>query len=218
MLNIPRNLRPLGYIITALVSALSLPYFLYFEYQYDPYFWPVILSPLYLLSAIYAISGCMLWWRSIHSRNANRPASSFQQRLSEFFTVFLLATVITVMVAIYTLPNFIERRARDTTTLPIISATLRQELNRIFNMKNKQPNTKLFYSDQLGVGFTYTPHEGGRDIVITQEKSYIFIHEINKEKESGKVIEFFTKDPAMNLEEAIISQLLANRYEQKIAS
>lgn len=99
------------------------------------------------------------------------------------------------------------------------------ELNKIFEMDKKKPGTKLFYSEKLGVGFTYAPHKEdpkSRILSIKEKDSKIAIIDQNSENLGDKIfenadadIEVFTKDPKDTLGQAISKEFLTGVDSKK---
>jgi hypothetical protein len=82
------------------------------------------------------------------------------------------------------------------------------ELNKIFEMDKKKPGTKLFYSDNLGVGFTYIDNENPKEMVSIKEvDNYIYFDYPNRSDKYPK-LEIFTKDPTETLDQAIAKEFL----------
>ena len=116
-----------------------------------------------------------------------------------------------------------------------------EELNQIFEMDKKSPDTKLFYSERLGVGFTYSLLEGfspdtyevpvserGNGVVIgyPEKKGTPASGRIGQEI-SYKNLQVFNKDPKDTLEQAITKEFLqgvdskkcfAQKYENEYLS
>lgn len=100
-----------------------------------------------------------------------------------------------------------------------------EELNKIFEMDKKKPGTKLFYSDKLGVGFTYAPLKEdpkSRILSIKEKDSKIAIIDQNSENLGDKIfenadadIEVFTKDPKDTLGQAISKEFLTGVDSKK---
>lgn len=92
-------------------------------------------------------------------------------------------------------------------------------------MDKKKPGTKLFYSDKLGVGFTYAPLKGdpkSRILSIKEKDSKIAIIDQNSENLGDKIfenadadIEVFTKDPKDTLGQAISKEFLTGVDSKK---
>lgn len=89
------------------------------------------------------------------------------------------------------------------------------ELNTIFEMDKKKAGTKLFYSDKLGVGFTYSlPEDLPSNIyeISAVEKGNgvaLGYYEKGSTKSEWINLEVFTKDPKDTLEQAITKELLS---------
>jgi hypothetical protein len=91
-----------------------------------------------------------------------------------------------------------------------------EELNKIFEMDKKSKDTKLFYSEKLGVGFTYAPLKEdpkSRILSIKEIDSKIVIIDQDSGQLGDKVFEYpnievFSKDSNDNLEKAITKELL----------
>lgn len=79
-------------------------------------------------------------------------------------------------------------------------------LNEIFNLDQKKPGTKIYYSENLGVGFTYLPL--APDKIIVAEKS----DQINLD---GQFVQVFSKDPNLSLSKTISEKFLQG-YDSKI--
>jgi len=78
-----------------------------------------------------------------------------------------------------------------------------QDLNRIFELDRKRAGTKLYYSDLLGVGFTYFPP------IANVEYNPKINESVNKIEFDHQLVEVFTADPRLSLGEAINDQILA---------
>lgn len=120
---------------------------------------------------------------------------------------------------------------QETTTEKVYS---QEELNQIFEMDKKKPGTKLFYSDKLGVGFTYSLLEGFSsdkyEVPVAEEGNGVVIGYPEKKgtPASGrKSLQVFNKDPKDTLEQAITKELLqgvdskkcfAQKYENEYLS
>lgn len=89
--------------------------------------------------------------------------------------------------------------------MPALTTSTEPNLNQIFGLSQKEAGTKIYYSEKLGIGFTYLP-------VANQE---LKITEIgNKISLGDQSIEVFAKDPSLTLDEAIKSQFLQG-YDSK---
>lgn len=99
-----------------------------------------------------------------------------------------------------------------------------EELNQIFEMDKKSPDTKLFYSERLGVGFTYAPYnptfeegmssEGLNLNTIKEIGNKIYLTDgtgaANSDPSSwgGHSLEIFNKDQKDSLDQAITKEFL----------
>ncbi len=79
------------------------------------------------------------------------------------------------------------------------SSLNQSDLNRILELSKKEYGTKIYYSDELGVGFTYLSYTTS-PINVTESGSKIDV--------IGQTIEVFTKDPKISLEQAIKDKFL----------
>jgi hypothetical protein len=109
---------------------------------------------------------------------------------------------------------------QETTTEKVYS---QEELNQIFEMDKKSPDTKLFYSERLGVGFTYAPYnptfeegmssEGLSLTTVKEIGNKIYLTDGSKEADAnpsgyGNSLEVFTKNPNDPLDKAIAKEFL----------
>ena len=108
------------------------------------------------------------------------------------------------------------------------------ELNTIFEMDKKKAGTKLFYSDKLGVGFTYRLLEelipyNQYEASATEKGNGVAVgyYEKGEPKSDWLNLEVFTKDPKDTLEQAITKEFLqgvnskkcfAQKYENEYLS
>ena len=102
----------------------------------------------------------------------------------------------------------LENKAKAETTLDQILSTFKftfLDLDAEFDMKNKVPGTKLYFSERFGIGFTY---EYGDSLTITEIGNKIYLHGIKQEPEGGNSIEVFAKDPNESISEAIEGRFL----------
>ena len=84
-----------------------------------------------------------------------------------------------------------------------------QDLSEIFQLSKKEAGTKTYYSDVLGVGFTYVSTQtDGRVVTVTEKGSKIYVHNVGEEPSSGQSIEVFEKEGSDTLEEAIQKRFL----------
>lgn len=90
------------------------------------------------------------------------------------------------------------------------------ELNKIFEMDKKSKDTKLFYSERLGVGFTYAPRKDFPELSLDTVKEIgnkIYLTDGSKEADAnpsgyGNSLEVFTKNPNDPLDKAIAKEFL----------
>ena len=97
------------------------------------------------------------------------------------------------------------------------SLTKQQKLDSLFDLRSKKAETKLFYSEKLGVGFTYLPrpeYNSTVETTVTEKGDMIYIHDTKYEPETGQSIQVFTKDEKLSLEEAIQNRFL-KEYDKK---
>lgn len=82
-----------------------------------------------------------------------------------------------------------------------------EELNQIFEMDEKKPGTKLFYSEKLGVGFTYfaSPNE---NLLVKEEGNKVYLYLEKDSYKNGQSLEIFDKDRNDTLTQAITKQFL----------
>ncbi|MFA5155654.1 MAG: hypothetical protein WC453_04440 [Patescibacteria group bacterium] len=74
------------------------------------------------------------------------------------------------------------------------------DLPRIFGLAGKEPGTQTYYSDQLGVGFTYRPDDE-RHPAISESGNKIMV--------GDQSVELFAKDPDLSLPQALQARFLA---------
>lgn len=91
-----------------------------------------------------------------------------------------------------------------------------QDLNNIFDLSRKETGTKIYYSDKLGVGFTYMPNRTGTTftVKVTEIGNKIYVHGVKEKPEDGQSIEIFLKDSEVTLEKAIEAKFLNNYNPQ----
>lgn len=82
----------------------------------------------------------------------------------------------------------------------INNSSLSQSIDDKFELNKKSKGTKVYYSDKLGIGFTYFPYIPEQSIKITESGNKIIFN--------GQSIEVFTKNPKTTLEEAIKETIL----------
>jgi hypothetical protein len=102
---------------------------------------------------------------------------------------------------------------QETTTEKVYS---QEELNQIFEMDKKSPDTKLFYSERLGVGFTYVVDQGDIDIREIKNKIYLVYLDNTNDGSSNdpkdwvsQSLEVFTKDIKETLNQSVAKEFLA---------
>lgn len=83
------------------------------------------------------------------------------------------------------------------------------ELEKIFDLKNKVAGTEIFYSKNLGIGFTYKPilYEGAT-VRFFEEGNNIYNSINGKKYDDFPSIEVFNKDPKITLKQAIEEKFL----------
>lgn len=90
-----------------------------------------------------------------------------------------------------------------------------ENANNEADLSNMDPDTKIYTSDKLGIRFRYDSKPRDTfEVTVTEQDSKIYLHGTSEQPQQGKVIEVFTKDPSVSLEEAIKRQFLAN-YSEK---
>jgi hypothetical protein len=75
-------------------------------------------------------------------------------------------------------------------------------LEEIFGLDKKEAGTKLYYSEKLGVGFTYLDYASKTPVTVAEKDNKISV--------DNQTIEVFEKDPAVSLEQAIKDKFLQN--------
>jgi len=83
-------------------------------------------------------------------------------------------------------------------------------LHTVFALNNKEIGTKIYYSDTLGVGFTYLPALLGATFAVTERENEIYVYDTKEKPEQGQSIEVFTKNPNLTFQEAIANKFLAD--------
>ncbi|HPI67409.1 MAG TPA: DUF333 domain-containing protein [bacterium] len=73
-------------------------------------------------------------------------------------------------------------------------------LSDIFELNKKESGTKIYYSQNLGIGFTYLDHADRKPVVIIEKDNKISVDD--------QSIEVFEKDPVASLEQAIKDKFL----------
>jgi hypothetical protein len=73
-------------------------------------------------------------------------------------------------------------------------------LEEIFGLDKKEPGTKLYYSEKLGVGFTYLSYGPEQPVSVVEKDNKISI--------GDQTIEVFEKDSSLTLQQAIEEKFL----------
>ena len=153
-------------------------------------------------------------------------------------TLLVIVGALITITIVYGIPFFSPKEVSDpiepvTTTPPTVENTTapdqdtptkkvytQEELNTIFEMDKKSPDTKLYYSPKLGVGFTYAPLTKQEDSVgnlslntVKEIGNKIYLTDGSEEANAdpsayGQILEVFTKDSKDNLEQAITKEFL----------
>lgn len=84
-----------------------------------------------------------------------------------------------------------------------ISAKPKIDLDAIFDLSKKAPGTKIYYSEKLGIGFTYFPADP--DYVNVKD---VVVESGNKISVGNQWVEVFKKDEKATLSDAITKELL----------
>lgn len=88
-----------------------------------------------------------------------------------------------------------------------VPSNLPKDLHTIFDLDSKEPGTELYYSEALGVGFTYLVPTGlnpEADVAVNEFGNTISVF--------GQSIEVFDKDPSLSFKETI-EQLFLSGYD-----
>ncbi len=99
------------------------------------------------------------------------------------------------------------------TVSPVVSPVSTKALSDyVPDMTGKKTGTKSYYSEKLGVGFTYSPSQDGtksrdQQVVVTEIGNKIFLNLAGQKPEVGQWLEVFTTKEA-TLPEAITVQFL----------
>ena len=107
----------------------------------------------------------------------------------------------------------------DTTNQETITEKVysQEELDQIFEMDQKSPDTKLYYSEKLGVGFTYATYSTSDPLLnldtVKEIDNKIYLTDGSKEADTnpygyGNRLEVFTKNPNDPLDKAIGKEFL----------
>ena len=108
---------------------------------------------------------------------------------------------------------FVSKKPNQISTITIQPQS---DLNSIFDLKDKSPDTKIYYSNTLGIGFTYVASNSfssnGKtypvNFVVTEIGNKIYIHGSTEKPEQGQSLEVFTKDPAISFADTLRQQFL----------
>lgn len=80
-----------------------------------------------------------------------------------------------------------------------------------FGLDKKNPDTKVYISDALGIGFTYNPTGTANNVIqITEDANTIYVHGREQEPAQGQWIEVFTKDSTTSFEQTLQNQFLSD--------
>ena len=117
----------------------------------------------------------------------------------------ILAAIIVVLVGVVGYFTFVKKSP---------SIQPQQNLNNIFDLNKKVSGTKIYYSDKLGVGFTYVDPSPASIMKVTESGSKIYIYDAKETPSQWYSVEVITKDPKLTLEEAVNSKFLAGYTSQ----
>src|SRR3990167_160373 len=136
-------------------------------------FLPIIISVV--LTAL-VVGGGIFWWTNQKQTELNNEIVSLRTQVDQL------------------------KGTSDVTPTPTPTPVTQQNLNSIFELSKKEAGTKIYYSEKLGVGFTYLSPVANYTPKITETATKIDL--------DGQSIEVFTKDPKLTLAEAIKSKFL----------
>lgn len=136
-------------------------------------FLPIIISVV--LTAL-VVGGGIYWWTNQKQTELNNEIISLRTQVDQL------------------------KGVSDVTPTPTLTPVTQQNLNSIFELSKKEAGTKIYYSEKLGVGFTYLSYTPNSPINVTESASKIDV--------IGQTIEVFTKDPKLTLAEAIKGKFL----------
>lgn len=86
-----------------------------------------------------------------------------------------------------------------------------KDLDTLFDVANKAENTKVYYSEKLGVGFTYNPEPAkNTTVTVTEKNNTIYVHTSEQKPEEGQYIEVFTKDAQDTFTQALEKEFLTD--------
>jgi len=82
----------------------------------------------------------------------------------------------------------------------ISDSEISQKLKATFDLDNKAPGTKIYYSEIWGIGFTFLPEIPGSEPKVIEVNNKIYVDNVS--------IEVFSKDPKLTLSESIKRKFL----------
>lgn len=139
-------------------------------------FIPIIISVV-LTSII--VGGGIFWWANQRQNELQNEIASLNNQLQQISVVPTIT---------------------GSQPMSVSNPLTQSELNHIFELSKKEAETKIYYSDKLGVGFTYLSYTPSTPIKVIESGSKIeFI---------GRTVEVFTKDSNISLEQAIKDRFL----------
>lgn len=164
----------------------------------------------YLLEACTIISFLSFIFLIIKTLKVNRMAA--------VIIFLLLVVVIAVFYLLFLFPKRLTSSAgtntiNQTTVMPAPSDEVVMDNSTVFGLKDKQPGTKLYYSQKLGIGFTYL-QDPVSPVTVTETGNKIYVHGSKRSPDQGQSLEVFTKNPSLSLQEAIGAKFL-NGYSPK---
>ncbi len=87
---------------------------------------------------------------------------------------------------------------------PTADSSAKPDLATIFALDEKRAGTQIFYSKNLGVGFTYLPFDFKPTVEINESENKIMV-----DGSDGQWLEVFDKDPNISLAQAIEQRFLS---------
>lgn len=152
-------------------------------------------------------------------QQAGQIYSSLARKISTYLIIMLAIIIIAVIsggIFLWTkqgkLQNYttpLNNQPQQTTSTPPATKTepisdsdqgTRPDLKKIFELDKKESGTMIYYSDKLGVGFTYISDIPNPTTQITESGNQINVY--------GNTIEVFSKDPKISLEQVIQDRFL----------
>lgn len=82
----------------------------------------------------------------------------------------------------------------------VAASSLPDSITDVFELNKKEPGTKIYYSEKLGVGFTYASPYPGVAVDISESGDIINVN--------GQTIEVFIKDPGITFQQALEQRFL----------